>query len=64
MKPEQAHFGRLYVRMFFWKDLPQTEGRRNADLLIKTWPDGNKTGPEGHKMNEDPTTANQVATPR
>ena len=40
MKPEQAHFGRLYVRMFFWKDLPQTEGRRNADLLIKTEPAG------------------------
>ena len=39
MKPEQARFGRLYVRMFFRKDPPQTrntEGRRDADLLIKT----------------------------
>ena len=35
MKPEQAHFGRLYVRMFFRKASPQTEGRRHADLLIK-----------------------------
>ena len=26
------------VIMFFWKDPPQTEGRRNADLLIKTSP--------------------------
>ena len=34
MKPEQAHFGRLYVRMFFRKASPQTEGRRDADLLI------------------------------
>ena len=34
MKPEQAHFGRLYVRMFFRKASPQTEGRRNADLLF------------------------------
>ena len=35
MKPEQARFGRLYVRMFFRKASPQTEGRRDADLLIK-----------------------------
>ena len=39
MKPEQAHFGRLYVRMFFRKASPQTEGRRDADLLIKTEPE-------------------------
>ena len=31
-----SHFG---VIMFFWKDPPQTEGRRNADLLIKTPPE-------------------------
>ena len=36
MKPEQAHFGRLYVRMFFRKASPQTEGRRDADPQIKT----------------------------
>ena len=30
-----SHFG---VIMFFWKDPPQTEGRRNAHLLIKTSP--------------------------
>ena len=36
MNAGQARFGRLYVRMFFRKALPQTEGRRNADLLIKT----------------------------
>ena len=38
LKPEQAHFGRLYGIMFFWKDSPQTEGRRDAHHLIKTWP--------------------------
>ena len=27
------------VIMFFRKDPPQTEGRRNADLMIKTPPD-------------------------
>ena len=32
-----VHFG---VIMFFRKDPPQTEGRRDADLLIKTWPGG------------------------
>ena len=32
-----SHFG---VIMFFWKDPPQTEGRRNAHLLIKTSPGG------------------------
>ena len=42
MKPEQAHFGRLYVRMFFRKASPQTEGRRHADLLIKTEPGRSK----------------------
>ena len=26
------------VIMFFWKDPPQTEGRRDADPLIKTAP--------------------------
>ena len=31
-----SHFG---VIMFFWKDPPQTEGRRNADHLIKTPPE-------------------------
>ena len=36
LKPEQAHFGRLYGIMFFWKDSPQTEGRRDADPQIKT----------------------------
>ena len=36
MKPEQARFGRLNVIMFFRKASPQTEGRRHADLLIKT----------------------------
>ena len=35
-KPEQARFGRLYASMFFRKASPQTEGRRNADLKIKT----------------------------
>ena len=30
-----SHFG---VIMFFWKDPPQTEGRRNAHLPIKTSP--------------------------
>ena len=35
-KPEQAHFGRFYGIMFFRKASPQTEGRRDADLLIKT----------------------------
>ena len=30
--------GILGVIMFFRKDPPQTEGRRNADLLIKTPP--------------------------
>ena len=30
-----SHFG---VIVFFWKDPPQTEGRRNAHLLIKTSP--------------------------
>ena len=44
MKPEQAHFGRLYVRMFFRKASPQTEGRRDADLLIKTEPVPNMRG--------------------
>ena len=38
MKPEQAHFGRLYVRMFFRKASPQTEGRRYAHLRIKLPP--------------------------
>ena len=32
LKPEQARFGRFYGIMFFRKDLPQTEGRRDADL--------------------------------
>ena len=36
MKPEQARFGRLNVIMFFRKASPQTEGRRHADLQIKT----------------------------
>ena len=31
--------GILGVIMFFRKDPPQTEGRRNADLLIKTPPE-------------------------
>jgi hypothetical protein len=35
-KPEQARFGRLYASMFFRKASPQTEGRRDADLKIKT----------------------------
>ena len=38
-KPEQARFGRFYGIMFFRKDPPQTEGRRDADLLIKTSPE-------------------------
>ena len=36
LKPEQARFGRFYGMMFFRKASPQTEGRRNAHLLIKT----------------------------
>ena len=40
LKPEQARFGRFngtYVfSMFFRKASPQTEGRRDADLKIKT----------------------------
>ena len=35
LKPEQAHFGRLYEIMFFRKGSPQTEGRRDADHKIK-----------------------------
>ena len=38
LKPEQAHFGRFYGIMFFRKDSPQTEERRDADHKIKTWP--------------------------
>ena len=30
--------GVLGVIMFFWKDPPQTEGRRHADHMIKTPP--------------------------
>ena len=33
---------RFGVIMFFRKDPPQTEGRRDADLLIKTSPEGAK----------------------
>ena len=36
LKPEQARFGRFYGIVFFRKASPQTEGRRDADLLIKT----------------------------
>ena len=32
-------FWDIWSLMFFWKAPPQTEGRRNADLLIKTPPD-------------------------
>ena len=32
-------FWDIWSRMFFQKDPPQTEGRRDADLLIKTSPD-------------------------
>ena len=41
-----VHFGE--VIMFFRKDPPQTEGRRNADQLIKTSP-VIKTSPDGQK---------------
>ena len=32
-------FWDIWSLMFFQKDPPQTEGRRDADLLIKTSPD-------------------------
>ena len=38
LKPEQVRFGRFYGIMFFRKDPPETEGRRDADPRIKTPP--------------------------
>ena len=34
----------FYVIMFFWKDRPQSEGRRHADPGIKTEPDRIRKG--------------------
>ena len=45
-KPEQAHFGRFYGIMFFRKDPPQTEGRRDADPGIKTPPESFLSPPQ------------------
>ena len=53
-----SHFGLI---MFFWKDPPQTEGRRHAHLLIKTWPgplrrptDGTTTSSGPHRKVPGP----------
>ena len=53
LKPEQARSGRFYGIMFFRKDPPQTEGRRDADLLIKTSPGGGSEprGAEGYQAS-------------
>ena len=50
LKPEQAHFGCFYGIMFFRKDSPQTEGRRDADHKIKTWPGLWPAGPAATRL--------------